>query len=65
MPINFKITPTGGSCAPGCHRQQTYTREAVKIPVKEPASIRPVFVGPPEPQAEGGGSAAGEPGPKP
>lgn len=26
IPINFKITPTGGSCAPGCHREFKYDR---------------------------------------
>lgn len=26
VPINFKITPTGGSCAPGCHRELKYDR---------------------------------------
>jgi predicted CXXCH cytochrome family protein len=36
LPINFKPSDTGGSCAPGCHRPHTYTRTAVKIPVKEP-----------------------------
>lgn len=27
IPINFKITATGGSCAPGCHRAFKYDRE--------------------------------------
>lgn len=27
IPLNFKITPTGGSCAPGCHRLFKYDRE--------------------------------------
>ena len=27
IPINFKITATGGSCAPGCHRAFSYDRE--------------------------------------
>jgi predicted CXXCH cytochrome family protein len=27
IPINFKITKTGGSCAPGCHREFKYDRE--------------------------------------
>jgi predicted CXXCH cytochrome family protein len=35
LPINYKPSETGGSCAPGCHREQTYSRTAVKIPVKE------------------------------
>jgi predicted CXXCH cytochrome family protein len=26
IPINFKSTPTGGSCAPGCHRDFKYDR---------------------------------------
>ncbi|UFS71066.1 cytochrome c3 family protein [Geomonas sp. RF6] len=26
IPINFKITPNGGSCAPGCHRAFVYDR---------------------------------------
>jgi predicted CXXCH cytochrome family protein len=28
MPINFKKTPTGGSCAPGCHKQLEYDRNS-------------------------------------
>jgi predicted CXXCH cytochrome family protein len=27
IPIDFKITPTGGSCAPGCHHAYKYDRE--------------------------------------
>ena len=27
IPMNFKITATGGSCAPGCHREFKYDRE--------------------------------------
>ena len=27
MPINFKKTEAGGSCAPGCHKPFTYDRE--------------------------------------
>jgi predicted CXXCH cytochrome family protein len=27
IPLNFKITQNGGSCAPGCHRAFTYDRE--------------------------------------
>ena len=27
IPINFSITPTGGSCAPGCHRAFKYDRQ--------------------------------------
>jgi hypothetical protein len=24
LEINYKQTPTGGSCAPGCHKEATY-----------------------------------------
>lgn len=27
MPIGFKVTPTGGTCLPGCHVQYEYDRE--------------------------------------
>jgi predicted CXXCH cytochrome family protein len=27
IPLNFQITATGGSCAPGCHRKFVYDRE--------------------------------------
>jgi predicted CXXCH cytochrome family protein len=27
MPIRHDITPTGGSCAPGCHKAKAYDRE--------------------------------------
>lgn len=27
IPLNFKITPTGGGCTPGCHRTFRYDRE--------------------------------------
>lgn len=27
IPINYKATPTGGSCAPGCHKMFAYDRE--------------------------------------
>jgi predicted CXXCH cytochrome family protein len=27
IPLNFKETPTGGSCQPGCHRPQQYDRD--------------------------------------
>ncbi|MCB9837843.1 MAG: cytochrome c3 family protein [Phycisphaeraceae bacterium] len=26
LPINFEVTPTGGSCAPGCHEPRSYNR---------------------------------------
>lgn len=28
MPMNYEKTPTGGSCAPGCHTQRKYDRAA-------------------------------------
>jgi predicted CXXCH cytochrome family protein len=34
LPIGFKPSLEGGSCAPGCHKPQTYTRAPVEIPVK-------------------------------
>ncbi|MCB0729634.1 MAG: cytochrome c3 family protein [Ignavibacteriae bacterium] len=27
MPINYKVTETGGSCLPGCHAELSYSRE--------------------------------------
>lgn len=42
IPLNFKITPSGGSCAPGCHRAFGYDRnkpEAYSGPViKKPTT---------------------------
>jgi predicted CXXCH cytochrome family protein len=49
LPINFKPIEGGGSCAPGCHRAQTYTRTAVKIPVNYPAVPKTQPAGPPAP----------------
>ena len=31
IPINFAITPTGGSCAPGCHRKFKYDRSKAEV----------------------------------
>jgi len=31
IPINFRISPTGGSCAPGCHRKFTYNRGKAEV----------------------------------
>lgn len=28
LPLNYARTPTGGSCAPGCHKPQSYDRDA-------------------------------------
>lgn len=37
IPINFVITPTGGSCAPGCHRKFNYDRvKAADLHAVEP-----------------------------
>jgi len=38
LPLNFVKTETGGSCAPGCHKQYNYDREA---PGKEPEPLKP------------------------
>lgn len=32
MPIRFKQTPTGGSCAPGCHQPYIYDRNVPAVP---------------------------------
>jgi predicted CXXCH cytochrome family protein len=31
IPLNFEITSTGGSCAPGCHRKFKYDREKAEV----------------------------------
>jgi len=36
LPLNYKPSETGGSCAPGCHRAQTYTRTTVEILARQP-----------------------------
>ena len=28
LPVNYEKTDDGGSCAPGCHRPETYSRTA-------------------------------------
>jgi len=40
MPLNFEQTENGGSCAPGCHAPQQYSREAAALP--HPPSLDPV-----------------------
>jgi hypothetical protein len=35
LPLKFVKTETGGSCAPGCHKPQSYDR---KNPGKKPAA---------------------------
>jgi hypothetical protein len=37
MPINFKRNETGGSCAPGCHKEFSYDRN-VGSPATQPAA---------------------------
>jgi predicted CXXCH cytochrome family protein len=36
IPINFKQTGTGGSCAPGCHRASAYDRASPVVPPPAP-----------------------------
>ena len=31
IPVNFTISPTGGRCAPGCHRPFTYNRDKAVV----------------------------------
>ena len=44
LPVRFTKTETGGGCAPGCHRPQTYDRQnpgkAVKAPSPPPTKRR-------------------------
>src|SRR5581483_6636667 len=48
MPINFNKTQSGGSCAPGCHKELHYDRDnAVIYPPKDGAPTAPT----PEPAA--------------
>lgn len=49
LPINFAPTMTGGSCEPGCHKQQKYDR-------------RPLTERPPEPTGAPGSPAPTQPG---
>ena len=42
LPINFKPTETGGSCAPGCHKVEKYERvKPAATPVVAPATQPP------------------------
>lgn len=36
LPINFTPTAEGGSCAPGCHKPASYTRQPAAMPVAIP-----------------------------
>ncbi len=47
LPINFQKTPTGGSCAPGCHKPFEYDR---KTPVIRPALPTSPILAPTSPQ---------------
>ena len=38
LPLNYEKTETGGSCAPGCHKPQSYDR---KNPGKKPERTKP------------------------
>ncbi len=38
LPLKFVKTDTGGSCAPGCHKMQSYDR---KNPGKKPEQAKP------------------------
>ncbi|MCX5689673.1 MAG: hypothetical protein NTV94_07805, partial [Planctomycetota bacterium] len=57
LPINYKQTETGGSCAPGCHKPQTYDRNGTPPPTAPqgalatpaPAASSPVTSGSPKP----------------
>jgi predicted CXXCH cytochrome family protein len=51
LPINFKQTETGGSCAPGCHKAQSYDRNAVALPAGtgQPAAAPLPGATPPKP----------------
>ena len=37
LPVNFKRTETGGSCAPGCHKELSYDRNQA-VPTTAPAT---------------------------
>jgi predicted CXXCH cytochrome family protein len=39
LPINFKQTETGGSCAPGCHTPQSYSRTSPGPAATPPAAV--------------------------
>jgi predicted CXXCH cytochrome family protein len=46
LPINYQQTPSGGSCAPGCHERRTYDnggspRIAATVGFREGAVLRP------------------------
>lgn len=41
LPINFKPTSTGGSCAPGCHKVETYDRTATATPSSADVKLPP------------------------
>lgn len=48
LPINFKQTKTGGSCAPGCHQEYAYDRDkpvSNGLKVAAPPTTRPIAEG--------------------
>ena len=46
MPINFKRTETGGSCAPGCHKAFAYDRNNPVL-ITPPSTTQPAAAAPP------------------
>jgi predicted CXXCH cytochrome family protein len=42
IPINFKITATGGSCAPGCHQSFAYDRDKPVVYGEYTGAAKPV-----------------------
>ncbi|MCC6676437.1 MAG: hypothetical protein IT436_04775 [Phycisphaerales bacterium] len=55
LPINFKPTEEGGSCAPGCHKPAEY---------KRPAGVSPAAASPPQPPPAPQGPVFGPPIPE-
>ena len=66
LPINFLPTEFGGSCAPGCHKAQTYTRGYSPDDVVPPTSDDPDDAPPPgepgTPTDSGSATDSGAPG---
>lgn len=50
LPIRFVKSETGGSCAPGCHRPQSYDRQS---PGRKPAAPKPAPVPGGRPRSQG------------
>ncbi|MHC5022507.1 MAG: cytochrome c3 family protein [Planctomycetota bacterium] len=58
LPIRFTKNPSGGSCAPGCHRPYIYDRD--RAIVYEPAEKPPIW-----PREDDGDDSAARPDPAP